>query len=68
MNLNDEFEDEEECQADIEKMLSEKELSEMINALQGNVIHVNNSSLSSKYGKEEREESRKILLDYLQTT
>jgi hypothetical protein len=61
----EDFEDEEECQADIEKMLAEKELSEIVKSCQKNIVHVNNSSLSSKYGKEEREESRRIVLEHL---
>ncbi|KLL05388.1 MAG: hypothetical protein MRERV_1c064 [Mycoplasmataceae bacterium RV_VA103A] len=62
----EEFEDEEECQADIEKMLAEKELCEIVGSCQKRIIHVNNSSLSSKYGKEERESSREIVLEHLQ--
>ncbi|CAJ0851558.1 789_t:CDS:2 [Entrophospora sp. SA101] len=64
----EDFEDEEECQADIEKMLTEKELSEIVNSCQGRIVHVNNSSLSSKYGREEREESRKRILDNLRNS
>lgn len=62
----EDFEDEEECQDDIARMLMEKELSEIVNSCQKRVIHVNNSSLSSKYGKQERNSSRKIVLNHLQ--
>ncbi|WNE40460.1 MAG: GTPase Der [Mycoplasmataceae bacterium] len=65
------FENKKACQKDIEKMLSEKELGNIINSCQNRVIHINNPAVEGKEGRElamnieEREESRKMLLNHL---
>jgi len=67
------FQDEEECQQDVEKMRANEELKEIIESCDGRVIHVNNPSLEIKgaskgeieLNKSKRSQSRKKLLDHL---
>lgn len=67
-----EFYDEESCREDIKKMLSEGELSNVVNSCQGRIIHVSNPPIERKTGeelkmnKEERTDSREKLLEHLQ--